>query len=195
MTVGRLLDELNYAWFEDPIRTIDQRAWSSCARRWSCRSMWRIPLLDCGFRRVHQEGALDVVRLIADNVGGISGSMRVGLLADASGWNARRTTGATCWTSPSTSTWSWRCRTPTGSKCRSPRNTPTAPYHNDKFRLDADGYILAPTEPGLGYPIDRAALDKMTNANRPLSRSAFVPQDWEAFRCFEPGCFCAFCCW
>ena len=31
------------------------------------------------------KGALDVARLIADNVGGISGSMRVGLLADAFG--------------------------------------------------------------------------------------------------------------
>jgi L-alanine-DL-glutamate epimerase-like enolase superfamily enzyme len=36
------------------------------------------------------------------------------------------------------------------------------PYFNYKFRPDKDGYILAPTAPGLGYPIDRAALDKVT---------------------------------
>jgi L-alanine-DL-glutamate epimerase-like enolase superfamily enzyme len=35
------------------------------------------------------------------------------------------------------------------------------PEYRDKFRIDADGYVHAPTEPGLGYPIDRAALDKM----------------------------------
>jgi L-alanine-DL-glutamate epimerase-like enolase superfamily enzyme len=35
------------------------------------------------------------------------------------------------------------------------------PYHKDKFRIDQDGYIHAPVEPGLGYPIDRGALDKM----------------------------------
>jgi L-alanine-DL-glutamate epimerase-like enolase superfamily enzyme len=35
------------------------------------------------------------------------------------------------------------------------------PYHKDKFRVDEDGYILAPTEPGLGCPIDRDALDKI----------------------------------
>ena len=31
-----------------------------------------------------------------------------------------------------------------------------------KIPPDADGYVPAPTEPGLGYPIDRAALDKIT---------------------------------
>ena len=36
------------------------------------------------------------------------------------------------------------------------------PYHKDNFRIDKDGYIHAPTAPGLGYPIDRAVLDRMT---------------------------------
>jgi L-alanine-DL-glutamate epimerase-like enolase superfamily enzyme len=36
------------------------------------------------------------------------------------------------------------------------------PYHKQKFRIDKDGYVLAPTEPGLGLPFDRDALDKMT---------------------------------
>ena len=34
------------------------------------------------------------------------------------------------------------------------------PYQ-EKFRIDKDGYVLAPTEPGLGYPINRDALDKI----------------------------------
>jgi L-alanine-DL-glutamate epimerase-like enolase superfamily enzyme len=34
-------------------------------------------------------------------------------------------------------------------------------YHKDKFRIDQEGYVIAPTEPGLGYPLDRDALDKM----------------------------------
>jgi len=34
-------------------------------------------------------------------------------------------------------------------------------YHKDKFRVDQDGYVSAPTQPGLGYPIDRDALDKI----------------------------------
>jgi L-alanine-DL-glutamate epimerase-like enolase superfamily enzyme len=36
------------------------------------------------------------------------------------------------------------------------------PYHKDKFRVDKDGYIAAPTAPGLGYPFDKDVLDKMT---------------------------------
>ena len=35
-------------------------------------------------------------------------------------------------------------------------------YFKYKFRSDSDGYVPAPTEPGLGYPIDRDALDKVT---------------------------------
>jgi L-alanine-DL-glutamate epimerase-like enolase superfamily enzyme len=34
-------------------------------------------------------------------------------------------------------------------------------YNGHKFRVDQDGYINAPTAPGLGYPIDRDALDKI----------------------------------
>jgi L-alanine-DL-glutamate epimerase-like enolase superfamily enzyme len=37
-----------------------------------------------------------------------------------------------------------------------------SPYYKDKFRINEEGYVLAPTEPGLGYPLDRDALDKMT---------------------------------
>jgi L-alanine-DL-glutamate epimerase-like enolase superfamily enzyme len=32
---------------------------------------------------------------------------------------------------------------------------------NHKFRVDADGYVPAPTEPGMGYPLDRNAVDKL----------------------------------
>ena len=36
------------------------------------------------------------------------------------------------------------------------------PYVKEKFRVDADGYVHAPTDAGLGYPLDRAAVDKLT---------------------------------
>ena len=55
MTVGRLLDELNFAWFEDPIRTIDTEGLVELCRgarpAASCR---RISILHRRFRRVHQ---------------------------------------------------------------------------------------------------------------------------------------------
>jgi L-alanine-DL-glutamate epimerase-like enolase superfamily enzyme len=36
------------------------------------------------------------------------------------------------------------------------------PYFKYKFRIDDQGCIPAPTAPGLGYPIDHDALDKIT---------------------------------
>jgi L-alanine-DL-glutamate epimerase-like enolase superfamily enzyme len=36
------------------------------------------------------------------------------------------------------------------------------PYYKDKFRIDAEGFVLAPTAPGLGYPIDHDLLANLT---------------------------------
>jgi L-alanine-DL-glutamate epimerase-like enolase superfamily enzyme len=35
------------------------------------------------------------------------------------------------------------------------------PYLRDKIRIDADGYVQAPTDPGMGYPLNRDAMDKL----------------------------------
>ena len=43
-----------------------------------------------------------------------------------------------------------------------PITEPLWSKYKDKFRVNDKGYVLAPTAPGLGYPIDRDALDKMT---------------------------------
>ena len=86
MTVGRLLDELNYAWFEDPIRTTDQEGLIQlCAALNLPIHVGEFIYSIADFADYIKRDALDVVRLIADNVGGISGAMRVGLLADAHG--------------------------------------------------------------------------------------------------------------
>jgi L-alanine-DL-glutamate epimerase-like enolase superfamily enzyme len=108
-----------------------------------------------------RRGAVDVVRLIADNVGGMSGSMRVGLLADAFGLECTphnwgnvldlavhfhqelALPNAYWFEMPFPAEWADRA------------------YHKDTFRIDAEGYVTAPTQPGLGYPIDRDVLDKM----------------------------------
>jgi L-alanine-DL-glutamate epimerase-like enolase superfamily enzyme len=38
------------------------------------------------------------------------------------------------------------------------------PYIKDKIRIDSEGYVHAPTKPGLGYEIDRDVLDNMITA-------------------------------
>jgi L-alanine-DL-glutamate epimerase-like enolase superfamily enzyme len=42
-----------------------------------------------------------------------------------------------------------------------PWEYPDRPYMKGKFRVDADGYVHAPTDPGMGYPLDMAVVDKL----------------------------------
>jgi L-alanine-DL-glutamate epimerase-like enolase superfamily enzyme len=163
LKVGRLLDELDYLWFEDPIRTVDKEGLVELANALD------VPLhvgeflaSISDFAEYIKAGALDVVRLIADNVGGISGSMRVGLLADAFGlectphnWGNVLDLAVHFQLELALPNTYW-------FEVPHPVEYSDRPYHKDKFRIDKEGYIHAPTAPGLGYPFDRAVLDKMT---------------------------------
>jgi L-alanine-DL-glutamate epimerase-like enolase superfamily enzyme len=163
LKVGRLLDELDYLWFEDPIRTTDLEGLVELA------GALDVPLhvgeflaSISDFAEYIRRGALDVVRLISDNVGGISGSMRVGLLADAFGlectphnWGNVLDLAVHFHLELALPNTYW-------FEVPHPVEYSDRPYQKDKFRIDADGYIHAPTAPGLGYPFDRDVLDKMT---------------------------------
>ncbi len=163
MTVGRLLDELDYAWFEDPVHTSDQEGLIElCAALSLPIHVGEFIYSIADFAEYIKRDALDVVRLIADNVGGISGGMRVGLLADAHGLEC---TPHNWGNVPDMALHfhlelalpnSWWFEMPF------PPEYADRPEYSYQFRPDKDGYVSAPTEPGLGYPIDRAALDKVT---------------------------------
>lgn len=161
LKVGRVLDELGYAWFEDPIRTTDLDGLVELNR------VLDLPLhigeflfSIADFAEYIRRGALDVVRLIADNVGGISGSMRVGALADA--FNLECTPHN--WGNPTDLAVHFHLELamPNAYWFEMPHPVTAAdrPYQA-QFRVDKDGYVMAPTEPGVGYPIDRNALDKL----------------------------------
>jgi L-alanine-DL-glutamate epimerase-like enolase superfamily enzyme len=161
LKVGRVLDELDYAWFEDPIPSSDIEGLVELNR------VLDLPLhvgeflySISDFAEYIRRGALDVVRLIADNVGGISGSMRVGMLADA--FNLECTPHN--WGNPTDLAVHFHLELamPNADWFEMPHPITAAdrPYQ-EKFRIDKDGYVLAPTQPGLGYPIDRGELDKI----------------------------------
>ena len=42
-----------------------------------------------------------------------------------------------------------------------PQGITDQPFFKDLIRIDKQGYVPAPTKPGLGYEIDRDVLDKM----------------------------------
>jgi L-alanine-DL-glutamate epimerase-like enolase superfamily enzyme len=163
MKVGHLLDELNYAWFEDPIRTTDMEGLIELAAALSLPlHVGEFLYSISDFAEYISKGALDVARLIADNVGGISGSMRVGLLADAFGlectphnWGNTLDLAVHFHLELALPNAAW-------FEVPYPPELSDHPYFNYKFRPDKDGYISAPTAPGLGYPIDYDALANVT---------------------------------
>jgi D-galactarolactone cycloisomerase len=114
------------------------------------------------FAEYIRAGALDVARLIADNVGGIGGSMRVGMLADA--FNMECTPHN--WGNPMDLAVHFQLELALPNaywfEMPHPSSYVDRPYCKDKFRIDKDSYVIASAAPGLGYPIDHDALDKMT---------------------------------
>ena len=161
LKVGRVLDDLNYAWFEDPIPTTDLEGLVELNRALDLPlHIGEFLTSISGFAEYIRRGALDVARLIADNVGGISGSMRVGALADA--FNLECTPHN--WGNPTDLAVHFHLELAMPNaywfEMPHPATAVDRPYQA-KFRIDKDGYVLAPTEPGLGYPIDRNALDKL----------------------------------
>jgi len=161
LKVGRVLDDLNYAWFEDPIPTTDLEGLVELNRALDLPlHVGEFLTSISGFAEYIRRGALDVARLIADNVGGISGSMRVGALADA--FNLECTPHN--WGNPTDLAVHFHLELAMPNaywfEMPHPATAVDRPYQA-QFRIDRDGYVLAPTEPGLGYPIDRNPLDKL----------------------------------
>jgi L-alanine-DL-glutamate epimerase-like enolase superfamily enzyme len=161
LKVGRVLDELNYAWFEDPIPTTDLEGLVELNRALDLPlHVGEFLFSIADFAEYIRRGALDVARLIADNVGGISGSMRVGMLADA--FNLECTPHN--WGNPTDLAVHFHLELAMPNaywfEMPHPATAVDRPYQA-QFRVDKDGYVPAPTEPGLGYPIDHNALDKL----------------------------------
>ena len=160
--IGRLLDDLGYIWYEDPFPDEDIEGLIALARALD------VPLnIGEFFLEFHtfadyiKRDALDIVRLIADNIGGLTGAMRVGRLAEAFGlefqphnWGNVMDMAVAFQLELASSNSNW-------FEMPWPVEYSDRAYMKDRFRVDQDGYINAPTEPGLGYPIDRDALDKI----------------------------------
>jgi len=118
LRVGRALDEYDYVSFEDPLPSTDIDGLVELRQKLDVPievGEFLYSIYDFG--EYIRRGAMDIVRLIADNVGGISGAYRIAQLADAFGMPCTPTIGATrtIWRCISTS--SWRRPTVTGLRC------------------------------------------------------------------------------
>ena len=106
-------------------------------------------------------GALDEVRFIVDNVGGITGGMKVARMAECFNMMCQPHNWGTtldhavhlhCELAMPNNIW---------FEMTQPMGITDRPYFKDQLRIDKDGYIPAPVKPGLGYEFDRGVLDKM----------------------------------
>lgn len=163
LMVGRVLDELGYAWYEDPIRSDDVEGLIELCRELTLPiHVGEFIYSIAGFAEYIKRGALDVVRLIADNTGGISGSMRVGLLADAFGlectphnWGNSIDLAVHHHLEMALPNASW-------FEVPYPMSRMVHPYFEFNYRPDKLGFIAPPTLPGLGVPLNRAEFDRRT---------------------------------
>jgi L-alanine-DL-glutamate epimerase-like enolase superfamily enzyme len=162
LKVGRALDEYGYVSFEDPMQTYDIDGLVELRKHLDVPTeVGEFILSVYDYGEFIRRGAMSIVRLITDNVGGITGSFRVGQLAEtfgmpctphnwgtffdlAAGFQVELALNNCYWFEM---VWPWEYA--------------DRPYVDYKFRIDADGYVPAPKDPGMGYPLNRAALDKI----------------------------------
>ena len=163
LTVGRLMDELDYLWFEDPMEDIDQVGLIGLVSKLNTGiNVGEFLYSIADFAEYIKRDALTIVRPIVDNVGGISGGMRLGLLADAHGYECQPHNWGNFYDLAAAFHLELALPNAYWFEMPFPAEYADRPYLKYKFRIDQDGYVPAPTEPGLGYPIDRDELDKLT---------------------------------
>ena len=147
-----------------PSRPLTWKAWCSCAERSTSRctsvNSSFLPTITPDYIR---RGAMDVVRFIVDNVGGITGGMKIARLAECFGMECAPHN----WGETFDHAVHFHCELAMPNnvvvrddRCR--KGTWDRPYMKDRIRIAKDGYVDAPTKPGLGYEIDRNVLDKIT---------------------------------
>ncbi len=162
MKVGRALDALDYVSFEDALPTGDLEGLAELAAALDVPiTMGEFLFSPYDYAKYIRHRSLDEVRFIVENVGGITGGMKVAQMAECFGmlcqphnWGSLLDHAAhfNCELAMPNNVW---------FEMTQPQGITDRPYYKDKLRIDKDGYVPAPAKPGLGYEIDRHALDKV----------------------------------
>ena len=106
--------------------------------------------------------ALEVVRFIVDTVEGITGGMKLGSPAECFGLECAPHN----WGDTLDHAVHFHCELAMPNNAffemTVPQGVLERSYMKDRIRIAQDGYVYAPTKPGLGYEIDRNVLDNLT---------------------------------
>jgi L-alanine-DL-glutamate epimerase-like enolase superfamily enzyme len=159
--VGRVLDELGYISYEDPIPTSDIDGLVELSRALDLPvTIGEFIFSPYDFTEYIKRGACDIVRFIVDNIGGITGGMKIARLAECFGMECQPHN----WGTALDHAVHFHCELAMPNniwfEMTQPQGLTDQLYFKDRIRIDKDGYVPAPTKPGLGYELDRDALDK-----------------------------------
>src|SRR5579883_459162 len=160
--VGRALDELGYISYEDPLPTTDIDGLVELANKLDIPiTIGEFIFSPYNFGEYIRSGAVEIVRFIVDNIGGITGGMKIGRLAECFGMECQPHN----WGSALDHAVHFHCELAMPNnvwfEMTQPQGITDQPWFKDKIRIDSDGYVPAPVKPGLGYELDRDAMDKM----------------------------------
>ncbi len=161
--VGRVLDQLSYVSYEDPIPTSDVEGLTQLAAALDLPvTIGEFIFSPYDYAEYVRRGACDVVRFIVDNIGGITGGMKVGRLAQGFGMECQPHN----WGTALDHAVHFHCELSLPNcgwfEMTQPQGTTDRPYFKDQIRIDKEGYVPAPTKPGLGYEIDYDRLHDLT---------------------------------
>jgi L-alanine-DL-glutamate epimerase-like enolase superfamily enzyme len=167
MKMGRLLQDLNFIAYEDPIPTSDiDGLVELCSALDIPIHIGEFIFSPYNYGEYIRRGAVDVVRFITDNVGGITGGMKIARMAECFGLECAPHN----WGEAFDHAVHFHCELAMPNnvwfEMTVPQGIGDRPYIKDRIRIANDGYVYAPTKPGLGYEIDRNVLDKMTRSVR-----------------------------
>jgi len=168
LKIGRELDRLGFNWYEDPLVNSDIHGYVEL-----CRAL-DVPVKVCegisAFSRAPpiriiaeyiRRGAADIIGSLGDNVGGITAMQKIAAVCDMEGiryephnWGTTHTQAAHFHIElASRNCEFFELTVPEGLKDIGTK---------DAFRIDKEGFVRAPTKPGLGVEIDWEKIKELT---------------------------------
>ena len=161
--VGKVLEELDFYWYEAPIPDSDLIGLADLARS------FRIPItatesVAAGLREYPKylsSGVVDSVRSVGDWIGGISAMKKSAALCEAFGAKYEPHSYGTTHVQAAHFHVMLAIHNSDFLEIPVPQGILDIGM-KDVIRCGADGYVDAPTKPGLGYDVDWSAIEKLT---------------------------------
>jgi len=161
--VGRAIEKLGYYTYEDPLPTTDVEGYAELCRSLDIEVLGGEFMTSLyGYTELIRRHATDALRCVMENIGGITPTMKVAHLAEAYGMKCEPHS----WGHQLTQAAHFQCMLAMYNndffELPVPQGVFDVPAVKDIIRVDKEGYVHAPTKPGLGLEPDLAALEKTT---------------------------------